>query len=155
VKHVHLAVLTIAACLAGAGETYAAAADSVDRADPYAQPGYGRGYGRPGGQGYGDQGYGGQGYRQQPAPAYQQPRYAPPRHVQPRYAQPEYAPRYAPQPRYVQPEYAPPRPYYRQGRYASTCLTSRGACPDRPAPPYSPCGCDIPGFGYKRGATTY
>src|SRR5918994_923676 len=34
----------------------------------------------------------------------------------------------------------------------SLCVTSRGSCPTRPAPHNAPCGCDIPGFGFKRGA---
>jgi len=33
----------------------------------------------------------------------------------------------------------------------SVCVTARGTCTVRPAPPDAPCGCDIPGFGYKRG----
>jgi hypothetical protein len=32
------------------------------------------------------------------------------------------------------------------------CVTSRGNCRTRPAPPNTPCGYDIPGFGHKRGA---
>ncbi len=47
--------------------------------------------------------------------------------------------------------------YGRQGygppaQRLSICITARGNCPWRPAPPNSPCGCDIPGFGFKRGA---
>jgi hypothetical protein len=156
VKHIHLAAIAVAACLAGAGETYAAANDSIDRSDPYAQPGYGQGYGGQG-RGYGGQPRQGQGYvpprqqgyQQQYQQPYQQPRYAAPPRYEPQYQRPRYEQRYA------EPEYLPPRPSYRQGRYASTCVTSRGACPARPAPPNSPCGCEIPGFGYKRGATTY
>ena len=34
----------------------------------------------------------------------------------------------------------------------SLCVTSRGSCSTRPAPHNAPCGCDIPGFGFKRGA---
>jgi hypothetical protein len=37
-------------------------------------------------------------------------------------------------------------------RFGQTCVTSRGACPTRPAPRNAPCGCEIPGFGFKRGA---
>ncbi|KAA0124446.1 hypothetical protein CIW48_06605 [Methylobacterium sp. P1-11] len=33
----------------------------------------------------------------------------------------------------------------------SVCVTARGTCLTRPAPPDAPCGCDMPGFGYKRG----
>jgi hypothetical protein len=42
--------------------------------------------------------------------------------------------------------------YERRMSMGSLCLTSRGNCRTRPAPPNTPCGCDIPGFGYKRGA---
>ncbi|MDB5511202.1 MAG: hypothetical protein JWR08_685 [Enterovirga sp.] len=31
------------------------------------------------------------------------------------------------------------------------CVTSRGACPAGPRPPGASCGCEIPGFGVKRG----
>ena len=34
----------------------------------------------------------------------------------------------------------------------SLCLTPRGNCITRPLPYSSPCGCDLPGFGRKRGA---
>src|SRR4051812_29729651 len=37
-------------------------------------------------------------------------------------------------------------------RWASVCVTARGNCATRSSPPGSPCGCDIPGFGFKRGA---
>jgi hypothetical protein len=49
--------------------------------------------------------------------------------------------------------YGPP-PRYRQPRvaYGNVCVTSRGSCAVRPRPHNSPCGCSIPGFGYKRGA---
>ncbi|MGL4637363.1 MAG: hypothetical protein ACRCWF_15380 [Beijerinckiaceae bacterium] len=69
---------------------------------------------------------------------------------------------YPPQrPHYYEP---PPRPYYRQDPYGwdapryrpvvvgNICYTSRGSCRTRPAPEESPCRCDIPGFGLKRGA---
>jgi hypothetical protein len=42
--------------------------------------------------------------------------------------------------------------YERRMTMGSVCVTSRGNCRTRPAPPNTPCGCDIPGFGYKRGA---
>ena len=46
----------------------------------------------------------------------------------------------------------PSRGYYGR-RGSSTCLTARGACPTyRSLPHGAPCGCEIPGFGYKRGA---
>ncbi|MGU3536369.1 hypothetical protein [Methylobacterium sp. A54F] len=38
------------------------------------------------------------------------------------------------------------------GRRGSICVTARGNCVTRPAPFNSPCGCDVPGFGFKRGA---
>ncbi|MBE7244571.1 MAG: hypothetical protein INR63_06445 [Actinomycetospora chiangmaiensis] len=49
-----------------------------------------------------------------------------------------------------------PRPRWRH-RYErhrvddSVCVTARGTCLTRPAPPGASCGCEIPGFGYKRG----
>lgn len=47
------------------------------------------------------------------------------------------------------------RPYWRTGPGRSwddsVCVTARGTCLTRPAPPNAPCGCDIPGFGYRRG----
>jgi hypothetical protein len=49
-----------------------------------------------------------------------------------------------------------PRPRWRH-RYErhrvddSVCVTARGTCLTRAAPPGAPCGCEIPGFGYKRG----
>jgi hypothetical protein len=33
----------------------------------------------------------------------------------------------------------------------SICYTARGTCLTRPGPPNAPCGCAIPGFGWKRG----
>ncbi|WP_430911338.1 hypothetical protein [Methylobacterium sp. sgz302541] len=41
-----------------------------------------------------------------------------------------------------------PRGY---GRRSSICVTARGNCMTRPAPYNSPCGCEVPGFGFKRG----
>jgi hypothetical protein len=35
------------------------------------------------------------------------------------------------------------------------CVTSRGTCRTRPVPYGTPCSCNIPGFGLKRGATGY
>jgi hypothetical protein len=60
----------------------------------------------------------------------------------------------------------PPRPYYQPNPYddggyyrrqrpvviGDICITSRGSCRTRPRPENSSCGCDIPGFGPKRGA---
>lgn len=46
----------------------------------------------------------------------------------------------------------PPRYGYRGGRGGSICVTARGNCPTGFAPVNSPCACDIPGFGIKRGA---
>jgi hypothetical protein len=37
-------------------------------------------------------------------------------------------------------------------RFGRICVTSRGNCPVAPAPLNTPCGCQIPGFGPKRGA---
>ena len=39
----------------------------------------------------------------------------------------------------------------RRWRSGSLCVTARGDCPTPPAPYNAPCGCEIPGFGYKRG----
>jgi hypothetical protein len=38
------------------------------------------------------------------------------------------------------------------GRRGSICVTARGNCVTRPAPFNTPCGCEVPGFGFKRGA---
>ena len=43
--------------------------------------------------------------------------------------------------------YLDERPLWRD----SVCVTARGTCVTAPAPPGAPCGCEIPGFGYKRG----
>lgn len=45
-----------------------------------------------------------------------------------------------------------PRGGYGGGRGGSICVTARGNCSTRPAPFNSPCGCEVPGFGFKRGA---
>ena len=37
------------------------------------------------------------------------------------------------------------------GRRSSICVTARGNCVTRPAPYNSACGCEVPGFGFKRG----
>ena len=37
-------------------------------------------------------------------------------------------------------------------RRGSVCVTARGNCMTRPAPFNAPCGCEVPGFGFKRGA---
>src|SRR5829696_6927974 len=41
---------------------------------------------------------------------------------------------------------------YGRPRMGSVCVTSRGNCMTRPAPFNAPCGCEVPGFGFKRGA---
>lgn len=43
--------------------------------------------------------------------------------------------------------YRDERPLWRD----SVCATARGTCVTAPAQPNAPCGCEIPGFGYKRG----
>lgn len=79
---------------------------------------------------------------------------------------------YAPRPRHRPPPPPPdddwnlpppPPPYgaYDRPRYRdpdaprrwddSLCITSRGTCPAPDRPPGAPCGCEVPGFGYKRG----
>lgn len=40
----------------------------------------------------------------------------------------------------------------RRGGGGSICVTARGNCVTRPAPFNSSCGCEVPGFGFKRGA---
>ncbi|MGX5735639.1 hypothetical protein [Bosea thiooxidans] len=55
-----------------------------------------------------------------------------------------------PPPRYYRRDYGYERPYYRP-RYGNMCITSRGECPTPPLPYGSSCGCNIPGFGPKRG----
>ena len=48
--------------------------------------------------------------------------------------------------------YDRPRPRFDR-RFGGMCVTARGSCPTgRPIPRGAPCGCEIPGFGYKRGA---
>ena len=37
------------------------------------------------------------------------------------------------------------------GGRRSICVTARGNCVTRPAPYNSACGCEVPGFGFKRG----
>lgn len=51
---------------------------------------------------------------------------------------------------YYEDRYERRRDFGRRG--GSICVTSRGNCPTRPAPFNAPCGCEIPGFGFKRGA---
>ena len=51
--------------------------------------------------------------------------------------------------RYDEDRYDRPRGY---GRRGSVCVTARGNCMTRPAPFNAPCGCEVPGFGFKRGA---
>ena len=41
---------------------------------------------------------------------------------------------------------------YGRPRMGAICVTSRGNCRTRPAPFNAPCGCEVPGFGFKRGA---
>lgn len=55
-----------------------------------------------------------------------------------------------PPPRYYRRDYGYERPYYRP-RYGNMCVTGRGDCPTPPLPYGSGCGCNIPGFGTKRG----
>lgn len=52
--------------------------------------------------------------------------------------------------RYYRRDYGYERPYYRP-RYGNMCVTGRGDCPTPPLPYGSGCGCNIPGFGTKRG----
>jgi len=57
--------------------------------------------------------------------------------------------RYERRRRYDEDRYDRPRGY---GRRGSVCVTARGNCMTRPAPFNAPCGCEVPGFGFKRGA---
>ena len=87
-------------------------------------PGYGGG---GGGYGGGGGGYGGGGYGGGYDPGPRRPRY-----------DDDYDYRRGP---------PPPR------RGSAICVTSRGNCPiGRFVPRNSPCGCEVPGFGFKRGA---
>lgn len=42
--------------------------------------------------------------------------------------------------------------YDRGPRGGGICVTARGNCMTRPGPMNAPCGCEVPGFGFKRGA---
>lgn len=68
------------------------------------------------------------------------------------YYGPGYGPPPGPPPGYGPPPYGgygPPRPRFRP---STVCLTARGPCPiGGVVPRGSPCGCVVPGFGYKRG----
>ena len=85
-----------------------------------------------------------------------QPGYGPPPGY---YGQPRRPP---PQDYYGQPRRPPPgyyggdgynQSYRRPVQYGQVCLTSRGSCyVGRPLPFQTGCGCNVPGFGYKRGA---
>lgn len=74
-----------------------------------------------------------------PAPPVYREYREPPRHVRP-------APRYE-YDRYGRRVYRPaPR------RYSDVCVTARGNCSTgRPVPSGTPCACNVPGFGIKRG----
>ena len=92
---------------------------------------YGGGYG-----GYGGGGYGSRYYDEE----YDAPRRRPP--------PPPYGGAYGQQPGpYGRSGYGPP-----PQRLGSICVTARGNCPWRPSPINAPCGCNVPGFGFKRGA---
>lgn len=60
-----------------------------------------------------------------------------------------YGPSYGP-PAYEYDPYAPPR--RARSRPSNICITARGPCPTIEIVPRGwPCGCIVPGFGYKRG----
>ena len=64
----------------------------------------------------------------------------------------DYRPRRPPPPDWDDDRYDRPPPRYDR-RVGGICVTARGSCPTgRPLPRTAPCGCEIPGFGYKRGA---
>lgn len=71
-----------------------------------------------------------------PDDAYDRPRHPPPPPPPPDEEWPRYRGRFR-----------DARPLWRD----SVCVTARGTCVTAPAPPNAPCGCEIPGFGYKRG----
>jgi hypothetical protein len=72
--------------------------------------------------------------------------YGPPGYGPPGYGPPGYGP--APDPRWRRPA--------QRVQYGSVCVTSRGNCQYGQAfPRNTPCSCDIPGFGPKRGAIGY
>ena len=60
--------------------------------------------------------------------------------------------------RYDEDRYDRRRPRYDEDRYdrrprgGGICVTARGNCMTRPGPLNAPCGCEVPGFGFKRGA---
>lgn len=57
-----------------------------------------------------------------------------------------------PPPGWGRPPAPPPPPGWGRPRQrGGVCVTSRGACPSGPLRAGSPCRCDIPGFGVKRG----
>lgn len=55
-------------------------------------------------------------------------------------------------PRYRRREWGEHHGYERRVQMGNVCVTARGSCRSRPAPANSGCGCNIPGFGFKRGA---
>ncbi|WP_200945977.1 hypothetical protein [Methylobacterium sp. Leaf466] len=61
-------------------------------------------------------------------------------------------------PRYDEDRYERRRSRYDDDRFdraprgGGICVTARGNCMTRPAPINAPCGCEVPGFGFKRGA---
>jgi hypothetical protein len=69
----------------------------------------------------------------------------------------DYRPRRPPPPDYYDDRPRRYRDYYDDGprRFGRICVTARGNCPTRPGPFNTPCGCEIPGFGFKRGAIGY
>ncbi|ACA17079.1 conserved hypothetical protein [Methylobacterium sp. 4-46] len=62
---------------------------------------------------------------------------------------------------YERPRRGPEGYYYGRERalrregFGRICVTARGNCPTRPGPINAPCGCEIPGFGLKRGQIGY
>lgn len=55
-------------------------------------------------------------------------------------------------PRYRRRHWGEHHSYERRVQVGSICYTARGSCRTHPAPVRSGCGCNIPGFGFKRGA---
>jgi hypothetical protein len=95
--------------------------------------------------------------RRPPSPddLYDRPRRPPPPPPDDGYDWPRRPPPPPPDDLYDRPRY---RERYRVGRPRwgdSVCVTARGTCLTPPGPPNAPCGCEIPGFGYKRGQIGY
>ncbi|MGH1571502.1 hypothetical protein ACRAWG_13440 [Methylobacterium sp. P31] len=75
------------------------------------------------------------------------PRHPPPPPPDDLYDRPRRSPPPLPDDDFDRPRYRYERPRWSD----SVCVTARGTCLAPPGPPNAACGCEIPGFGYKRG----